>query len=271
MLYAAALLSAAASLAPWPVSSVAGQDSSTPLESSILRLKVLPEHPSGYDRAKFPHWDELPTGCSVRETVLIQESLTPARYDRSSCKVVSGKWLSAYDGSVSVDPSTIDIDHVVALKESWDSGAWSWTATRRRSYANDLSDPRSLAAVSAASNRKKSDKDPAGWLPFSPSRCAYVSDWVSIKLRWGLSVDPAELSALLSAARGCKDGSTVLPPQPATPAPSITSTVPTQSGSTTTYYATCSAARAALAAPLYRGSPGYRPGLDRDGDGIACE
>jgi hypothetical protein len=37
------------------------------------------------------------------------------------------------------------------------------------------------------------------------------------------------------------------------------------------YYASCKAARAAGAAPLRRGDPGYRSGLDRDGDGIACE
>ena len=37
------------------------------------------------------------------------------------------------------------------------------------------------------------------------------------------------------------------------------------------YYRNCDAARAAGAAPLYRGEPGYRPGLDRDGDGVACE
>ncbi|ARD42734.1 hypothetical protein B6G06_04365 [Actinomyces gaoshouyii] len=37
------------------------------------------------------------------------------------------------------------------------------------------------------------------------------------------------------------------------------------------YYSNCKEARAAGAAPLYRGEPGYRPGLDRDGDGIACE
>jgi hypothetical protein len=37
------------------------------------------------------------------------------------------------------------------------------------------------------------------------------------------------------------------------------------------YYANCTAARAAGAAPIYRGQPGYRPALDRDGDGIACE
>ncbi|WP_240959902.1 excalibur calcium-binding domain-containing protein [Novosphingobium olei] len=37
------------------------------------------------------------------------------------------------------------------------------------------------------------------------------------------------------------------------------------------YYPNCAAARAAGAAPLRRGDPGYRAGLDRDDDGIACE
>ncbi|WP_078062305.1 excalibur calcium-binding domain-containing protein [Actinomyces provencensis] len=39
----------------------------------------------------------------------------------------------------------------------------------------------------------------------------------------------------------------------------------------TAYYQNCTAARNAGAAPLYVGDPGYRSGLDRDGDGIACE
>jgi len=38
-----------------------------------------------------------------------------------------------------------------------------------------------------------------------------------------------------------------------------------------TYYANCSAARAAGAAPVYAGDPGYSRKLDRDGDGIGCE
>lgn len=37
------------------------------------------------------------------------------------------------------------------------------------------------------------------------------------------------------------------------------------------YYPNCDAARAAGAAPIYRGTPGYREGMDGDGDGIACE
>ncbi|MDP2225940.1 MAG: excalibur calcium-binding domain-containing protein [Moraxellaceae bacterium] len=37
------------------------------------------------------------------------------------------------------------------------------------------------------------------------------------------------------------------------------------------YFPNCASARAAGAAPLYRGRPGYRPALDRDSDGVACE
>ncbi|WP_448621030.1 fibronectin type III domain-containing protein [Geodermatophilus sp. URMC 65] len=48
----------------------------------------------------------------------------------------------------------------------------------------------------------------------------------------------------------------VAPPPPAPPAP---------------YYDNCDAVRAAGAAPLHRGQPGFRSGLDRDGDGVACE
>lgn len=48
--------------------------------------------------------------------------------------------------------------------------------------------------------------------------------------------------------------------------------VPTSEATETgAYYASCSEARAAGVAPLYRGDPGYRSGLDRDDDGVACE
>jgi len=56
-------------------------------------------------------------------------------------------------------------------------------------------------------------------------------------------------------------------PQPQA-APRRSYTPPVSSG---VYYRGCNEARAAGAAPLYRGQPGYRPEMDGDGDGIACE
>ena len=44
-----------------------------------------------------------------------------------------------------------------------------------------------------------------------------------------------------------------------------------RSSTDSTYYPNCAAARAAGAAPMRVGDPGYRAGLDRDGDGVACE
>jgi hypothetical protein len=93
---------------------------------------------------------------------------------------------------------------MVPLAEAGDSGASAWTAARRQAYANDLDVPRGLVAVTAKSNRSKSDQDPAEWMPPAPdAECQYLSDWVSTKLRWGLAADTAEVAALFRDAEDC--------------------------------------------------------------------
>lgn len=54
--------------------------------------------------------------------------------------------------------------------------------------------------------------------------------------------------------------------EPAPPAPA-----PQPVRAPTQMYSSCAQARAAGAAPLYEGDPGYNPRLDRDKDGVACE
>ena len=66
------------------------------------------------------------------------------------------------------------------------------------------------------------------------------------------------------ASGGTSSAPTVAPTSMATP----TATPPSDS---TVYYANCTAAMAAGAAPLHQGQPGYRSAMDRDGDGVACE
>jgi hypothetical protein len=44
-----------------------------------------------------------------------------------------------------------------------------------------------------------------------------------------------------------------------------------QSSAGSAYYANCAGARAVGTAPIRVGEPGYRAGLDRDRDGVACE
>lgn len=57
----------------------------------------------------------------------------------------------------------------------------------------------------------------------------------------------------------------------ASPAPSRPLRAAGGSSGSGTIYANCTAARAAGAAPVRRGDPGYSARLDRDGDGVACE
>jgi hypothetical protein len=156
--------------------------------------------------------------------VLIRDSLTPAQVDPVGCAVVAGDWLSVYDGVTWTDPAELEIDHVVALKEAWDSGAWGWTAERRSAFGNDLEDLRSLRAVTGSVNQAKSDKDPSNWIPPDQSFvCTYLSDWVSIKGRWGLSMDQSEFGRIRNLLTDRCPEQTIAPWPDAPPAgPSIT-------------------------------------------------
>jgi hypothetical protein len=168
------------------------------------RLVTWPERAHGYDRARFRHWvDDDGDGCDARREVLIAEAVVRPRV-RARCRLEGGRWHSAYDGLLFRDPARLDVDHVVALREAWRSGAHRWDDGRRRAFANDLGDPRSLRAVSAASNRSKGDRDPADWLPpLETFRCRYVAEWLAVKARWRLAMDPAERAAVRDVLRGC--------------------------------------------------------------------
>lgn len=278
--------STTSSTAPSPTGQQATSSTDAP-DGTVLVLDLLAgivvenEQGSGYQRSLFDHWVDLDRdGCDTRAEVLTRDSSSLVQRDPYRCRVVEGDWYSVYDGWEETLPSEIDIDHVVALKEAWDSGAWDWSPTARRLFANDVTDPRTLRAVSDDSNRAKSDKDPSNWLPMSSFVCTYLGDWVSIKVRWNLSMDQSEFgrvrNLLTSECPGLRVPAPTAPPVDVPPAGSggTVDSVPTNDagvGGGDVYFANCAAARAAGAAPLREGEPGYRTGLDRDRDGVACE
>jgi hypothetical protein len=183
---------------------------STGNPTALAVLASIPqakEQSSGYNRNDYKHWSDLDgNGCSTREDVLIAESRTKPQVDAYGCKVIAGDWYSPYENKSYSYPADIDIDHVVALKEAHDSGAWAWSAAQRERYANDLTDGRSLIAVKDSENQSKSDKDPSNWIPKNPAYlCTYLADWVAIKAHWKLSMDTSEwgrIKNLLTAS--CK-------------------------------------------------------------------
>jgi DNA uptake protein ComE-like DNA-binding protein len=186
----------------------------------LAELTVAAEHPDGYDRALFPHWVTT-GGCSTRSHVLIRDSGGTATVE-TGCRVVAGSWYSPFDDMWVTSPGALDIDHLVPLAEAWRSGARHWDADTRRRFANDLTDPRTLIAVTAAANRSKADKDPADWLPpHRAYRCAYVGSWVAVKHVWELAVDVREKEAITAVLAGCGELRTdaTAPARPATGPP----------------------------------------------------
>ena len=83
-----------------------------PLALDVLAsIPVMNEHGQGYDRDRFAGWlDEDGDGCATRAEVLIRDSLVPPVID-GVCAVISGQWLSAYDGVTVTDPAELQIDH----------------------------------------------------------------------------------------------------------------------------------------------------------------
>lgn len=249
------------------------------MRTAVERLPVAAENRFGYERSKFKHWNDVDRDCqNTRAEVLRAESTARTN---SGCSVSYGRWFSSYDGVTLSYASQIDIDHFVPLAEAWDSGARRWTAGKRQAFANDLADGRSLIAVSSSSNRAKGDKDPVDWLP-ARNVCHYLKQWVAVKTRWGLSVDPAEKRFLYSASFTCPR--TVIVVSKATVTTVVvgsgsasspggsTGGTSTGSGGTDPRFGTCADAKAAGYGPYVAGvDPEYSWYTDRDNDGVVCE
>ncbi|MFE9769457.1 HNH endonuclease family protein [Streptomyces sp. NPDC005808] len=181
-----------------------GDTVTLPVRNALQALAIQDESRAGYERSKFRHWTDADRdGCNARLEVLKSEAVT-APEQGANCLLTGGRWYSWYDDTYVDNARQLDVDHLVPLAEAWDSGASGWSAKEREGFANDLDDPRALIAVSAGSNRSKSDQDPSTWVPpFEAYRCRYVTDWVADKTRYRLAVDPSEEAALSEILSRC--------------------------------------------------------------------
>ncbi|OYX54074.1 calcium-binding protein [Candidatus Saccharibacteria bacterium 32-50-13] len=160
---------------------------------------------TGYTRMQFGNgWTNV-GGCDTRNIILYRD-LVDAQTDET-CKVMSGTLNDPYTGEVIAfvrGPQTsqlVQIDHVVALSNAWQTGAQGLTEQQRVALAND---PLNLLAVGGAANQQKSDGDAATWLPPNkPFRCQYVARQVAVKQKYSLWVTPAEKEAMIRVLRVC--------------------------------------------------------------------
>lgn len=160
---------------------------------------------TGYTRTQFGEGWTAMNGCDTRN-VILRRDLTNIVVD-SACRVMSGTLNDPYTGSVvaftrgETTSQAVQIDHVVALSNAWQTGAQTLTHEQRVAFAND---PLELLAVDGEANQQKSDGDAATWLPANKTyRCQYVSRQIAIKAKYQLWVTAAEKEAMLRVLQEC--------------------------------------------------------------------
>jgi hypothetical protein len=232
------LATAGASSAPAPTPTITASPtaSTTPIATAaggtadLATLLIKGRAPlTGYSRAQFgPAWP-TENGCDARNEVLRRDLEHPML--QGPCTVETGTLISPYTGGTisfvrGPNSTAVQIDHVVALGDAWQTGAQSWTASKRETFANDLVE---LLAVDEHSNEQKGDADAASWLPSKKAfRCEYVDIQVEVKVKYGLWVTQAEHDAIAQVLASCGISTaapTVATPTPA-PQPAPTTTPP---------------------------------------------
>jgi len=97
----------------------------------------------------------------------------------------------------------VQIDHVVALSNAWQTGAFQLSEKVRTNFAND---PLNLLAVKGSLNSQKGDGDAATWLPPNKSyRCEYVARQISVKKKYSLWVTSPEKEAMVRILAKCPE------------------------------------------------------------------
>ena len=165
---------------------------------------------TGYTRAQFGQaWADVDrNGCDTRNDML-KRDLTDIEFKVKTrdCVVLNGVLLDRYSGETinfvrgNVTSMEVQIDHVVALSNAWQTGAFKLTLMQRTAFAND---PMNLFAVKGRLNSQKGDGDAATWLPPLKSfRCTYVAQQIAVKAKYSLWVTAPEKEAMTRILTAC--------------------------------------------------------------------
>lgn len=199
-----------------PTASTPTDPAAGPARTALRALPVKGRAPkTGYSRKQFgPAWTDDVTvdgghnGCDSRNDVL-RRDLTGVvlKVRTQGCVAATGTLHDFYTGRTIAfvrganTSEAVQIDHIVALSDAWQTGAQDLTPEQRQDLAND---PLELLAVDGPTNQSKGDGDAATWLPPVKSyRCTYVARQIAVKKRYQLWVTAAESAAMEAVLAGC--------------------------------------------------------------------
>lgn len=190
-----------------PAQAPAASTTSSPALTVLSKLATKGRAPkTGYSREQFGGvWTDIDGTCDARD-VILQRDMTDTKLN-DKCQVTSGVLHDPYTGKTinfTRGPSTsaaVQIDHVVAISDAWQTGAQALTQTERKAL---YVDPLELLAVDGPANQQKSDGDAATWLPPNKAfRCQYVARQIAVKAKYHLWVTSAERQAMQTVLSKC--------------------------------------------------------------------
>ena len=169
-----------------------------------------PASKAGYSRDQFgAAWSDVDhNGCDTRNDIL-KRDMTNVTFKANTydCVVLTGTLNDPYTGKTIAfergqnTSKAVQIDHVVALSNAWQTGAQNLSADQRLQLAND---PYNLLAVDGPANQEKSDSDAASWLPSNTAfDCEYVARQIGVKHKYALWVTAGEKSAMQTVLATC--------------------------------------------------------------------
>lgn len=159
----------------------------------------FPQPAKDYDRdSQFGEWIRpIKSSCLNTRGLVLQRDSKVAVKTNDKCTVIGGDWYDPYTNQNYNDADDIQIDHVVALKNAYMTGAHSWSNSKRCLYANFLGNDFHLLSVNGPENMRKSDKSPLEYIPPNKAYvCEYLRHWLAIKYIWELRLTPREVTAI---------------------------------------------------------------------------
>ena len=167
---------------------------------------------TGYTRAQFGQtWADVDrNGCDTRNDILKRDLTAEAFKEKTrECVVLSGTLIDPFSGETinfvrgNTSSMEVQIDHVVALSNAWQTGAFKLSIKERTAFAND---PMNLLAVKGRLNSQKGDGDAATWLPPLKSyRCDYVARQIAVKIKYKLWFTAPEKEAMVRILKSCPE------------------------------------------------------------------
>lgn len=176
--------------------------------NSYSRTRVL-KIPKYRREEQFGRWINDPddgTCFNTRAIVLMRDSDREVTFaDNNKCSVMTGLWHDDYTGETFTNREDIQIDHFVALKNAYISGAYRWNFKARCLYANYLGNSFHLKSVNASQNMKKGDRSPDKYMPPNAEyACSYLKNWLTVKFLWGMRMTAPEAGFIYEALRANK-------------------------------------------------------------------